>query len=395
MKKLMVLGLLALAACGDDDENNDAADTCPYSRALPTQADYCSGEPANVALSGPCTIEVANPRRLLVTTTDFTTGAVSVVDAQTSTVQPDVRSATSDSIPFFAGGHAQILSRFNFNRLDVLDPSSLALQSQTSLTDTCSSNVNPQSIAVRSDGIAFIPTLGDTAIQIIDTTKPAGETLVGRVPMQQYADADGIPELGFSITCGDVTFVTAQRLANFAPTGSELLVPVDMNACTSAESQAMELLGNTAKQARNDGRDASGHTAFVLTTGIERVNLAERTVAWQVPASAFEALGIFGFQLQSFDVHGADTAYVAAAKSDFSSVDILRVALDGSSIEVVISGVNAVEKTLEIIGDTLWFGDTTFGSEGMRAYDLTQDPPEQIAGPLSTGLPPYSVVAIP
>jgi hypothetical protein len=61
----------------------------------------------------------------------------------------------------------------------------------------------------------------------------------------------------------------------------------------------------------------------------------------------------------------------------------------------VISGLNATEKTLEIVADELWFGDTTTGSEGVRVYDLTVNPPSLVAGPLSTGLPPASMLAIP
>ncbi len=133
-----------------------------------------------------------------------------------------------------------------------------------------------------------------------------------------------------------------------------------------------------------------------MTTGIERVDLASLTTTWAVSDSAFAANDIAGFQLTSFDVLDASTAYVAAYTSDFSTMNIWKVALDGTgTMSIAVTGVNAVEKTLEIIGNTLFFGDTTAGAEGARLYDLTVEPPAEVGAPLGTGLAPYSMVAIP
>jgi hypothetical protein len=146
---------------------------------------------------------------------------------------------------------------------------------------------------------------------------------------------------------------------------------------------------------RQDPSDTTGHSVVVLSTGIERVDLATGSVSWIVPDTALEAAGIGGYQPQSFDFHGEDTIYLAAYRSDYSAVDVWRFDLTDDTPEVVISELNAREKTLEVIGDELWFGDTTAGQEGLRVYDLTKDPPALIAGPLGVGLPPKSMLAIP
>lgn len=398
MKKLWLLGLIAIAACGDDEEDTGGAVTleCPYSQTLATQADYCSGT-TSFAVSDACSFEVADPTRLLMTTTDYSTGAVSVFDLATNTVHADVRAAESDSIPFYSNATAYILSRMSFDRVDVLDSATLALEHQVSLADSCVTSTNPHSVVAREDGVIFVPAYGDTDVQVVDVTRAAGETLVGRIPMQQFADADGTPELGLAFSCGNTMFVAAERLdPTFAATGPALLIAVDMNGCTSSD-EPLSLLSATGnpKQVRNDVRDATGRTGLVLTTGIERVDLANRTVEWQVSEEVFNANGLFGYQVQSFDLYGDATAYVAAYTDDFSASDIWRVALDGSAMTKVVTGVSAGEKTLEVVGDRLYFGDRTSGGEGVRVYDLTQDPPALIAGPFDTGLPPASMVAIP
>jgi len=50
-------------------------------------------------LDVPCDVDIADPSRLLVTTTDFATGAVSVVDLASGVVDTDVAAATTDSVP--------------------------------------------------------------------------------------------------------------------------------------------------------------------------------------------------------------------------------------------------------------------------------------------------------
>ncbi len=63
-------------------------------------------------------------------------------------------------------------------------------------------------------------------------------------------------------------------------------------------------------------------------------------------------------------------------------------------LSAALGGFNSVERALEVIGDELWVGDSTLGASGLRVFDLTNNF-EALAGPLTTGLPPYSMIAIP
>src|SRR5262249_4324170 len=63
-------------------------------------------------LDAPCELDAAAPTRLLVTTTDFSTGAVSIVDLASATVTSDVASATTDSIPAWHDGLGVLVNRY-------------------------------------------------------------------------------------------------------------------------------------------------------------------------------------------------------------------------------------------------------------------------------------------
>ena len=77
---------------------------------------------------------------------------------------------------------------------------------------------------------------------------------------------------------------------------------------------------------------------------------------------------------------------------------LLRASLDDDApLQPIAGGLQSIERTLEVVGDTLWFGDRNHATPGMRAWDLSTDPPTpRFAGkPLSTGLAPYAAIAVP
>jgi hypothetical protein len=348
-------------------------------------------------------VETTEPGRLVVTTSDDSTGGVSVVDVGDRKVQTDVALSENDSRPFFAGDQVYVIHRLGFDRIDILDPNDgFRLIGQHPVSEEAGSrSPNPQAIALASDGGAFVSNFGSPFLHVYDLEQPPGESLVKRIDLSGFADADGRPEQSLLVSCGSTLFVAARRLDNdFQRTGPEILIPIDAASCQPYE-QTLTNLGWFARAVRQDPSDHQGHTVVMLTTGLERVNLATGDVSWLVSDETLASVGIEGFQAQSFDFHGKDTVYLAAYRADYSAVDVWRISLaDGPSKaeappQVVITGLNATEKTLEIIADELWFGDTTTGGEGLRVYDLTVSPPRLVAGPLSTGLPPASMLAIP
>lgn len=374
--------------------------------------DPCAGEPSATALpgpvvlDGPCGNDVDAPTRLLVTTTDFSTGAVSVVDVGTMTVAKDVALGTTDAIPTHTDGLAVLVHRYRFDWVEFLDPANAwAKVADVPITASCTDAPNPQSIVFAPAGRGYVTQLDVPEIAIIERASSAA---VGAIDMRGVPDDDGNPDLGTSIACGSIMWAVVQRLdPDYARIGPDELVAIDMIAAQPIDLdaskdgvQGLRSAGAWLRQLRRDPGDASGHTVLALSTGLERFDLAASMVSWAVPPERFAAAGIADLlQPQAFAMNEAGTlAYVAAYDADFGQVQLYEVGLDDAAPQVPRSfaqGHDSVERTLERIGEQLWYGSTRRTAPGLFVFDLRGDPPTQIAGPLSVGLPPFSLVAMP
>jgi len=374
--------------------------------------DPCGGEPSAtvlpgpVVLDGPCGNDVDAPTRLLVTTTDFSTGAVSVVDVGTMTVAKDVALGTTDAIPTHTDGLAVLVHRYRFDRVELLDPANAWTKvADIPITASCTDAPNPQSIVFAPDGRGYVTQLDVPEIAIVDR---ASSSTVGAIDMRGVPDDDGNPDLGTSIACGSIMWAVVQRLdPDYARIGPDELVAIDMIAAQPIDLdaskdgvQGLRSEGAWLRQLRRDPGDASGHTVLALSTGLERFDLAAGMVSWAVPPARFAAAGIADLpQPQAFAMNETGTlAYVAAYDADFGQVQLYEVGLDDAAPQVPRSfaqGHDSVERTLERIGEQLWYGSTRRTAPGLFVFDLRGDPPTQIAGPLSVGLPPFSLVAMP
>lgn len=358
-------------------------------------------------LTAPCSGPVADPGHLLITTTDFSTGAVSLLDLRTATVTPDLALGSTDAVPFYADGRAFVLHRFMIDALDVLAPDTLALLGQVGLAAADVPSTNPHALAL-ADDLAYVTLFATPQLQVLDLADPAAPHLAATIDLCPLADADGNPEASLIIRCGDALFVSVQRLDRdhgFALTGEhDHLAAIDRTTGrihdldpAAPGVQPLPLLGPWAKQWRLDPGDPDGHTLLVLSSGLERIDLATGSVTWAVHPDRLVPLGITDYrQPQAFD-STAEHLYLAAYTADFDAVLLARVALTADTPpELLADDLQSVEQTLEVTGDTLWFGDRSHGRAGLRAWDLSVTPPKpRFSGPLSTGLAPYSLIAIP
>ncbi|MEZ4454100.1 MAG: hypothetical protein R3B09_31890 [Nannocystaceae bacterium] len=393
---------LALPACsggaGESDTDTDTASTSESESESDTTTDT-AGDTAGVELDGACEGPLAEGGRLAVVGTDFVTGSVSSVDVATSEVTLDVAAATTDTVAVAHGDALYLIHRYGTNRVDVVGGGSYSV-----VVDGVA-EPNPQALAVGADGLGYLTLFGAPEVQIIDLG--AAPSKVGAIPLTDFADADGNPEAGVAIACGTRLVVGVQRLVDFAPVDHSILVVLDTGARAVIDVdpategvQGIELLGAFPRQIRVDPADPSGATLLVLTDGIERVHLPTATSTWATDRAALEAAGLTGYAPQAFVVDAAGTvAYLTAADGDYPGAAVWRIGLDGgapTTPEKLIVGVASSEKLLERIGDTLWVGDASPDQSGLRTWDLGVDPPvETTTSPLSTGLPPYTMVVRP
>lgn len=413
---LLALGTLAAAACGDPlldpGDGSTGPDMAPAVEPL-------RGWPQ---LEAPCALDPA-PTGLLLTTTDFSTGALTHVDTTTRTVTPDVALGTPDAVPFWHAGRAYVVHRFQYDFVDVLrrDPSWSSM-GQHDLADADVRAPNPQSIAFDADGLAYVPLFGPARIDVLDLTQPPGQSRVGAIDLSPIADADGSPEASLSVMCDQTLFVSAQRLdteGGFIPVDHDILAAIDPTSGAVYDrdpdrdgTQGIELQGTWLKQLRRDPTDPEGLTLLGLTTGIERLDLRAGTSSWLVAPAAFETASIRHYQLPiAFDISSDGRVLVVAAYGPppgddvdctadpgpcFDQARLFYAELDAPAPTLIpfADEFDAVERTLEIVGDEVWFGSRRSSAPGLFVFDLLTLPPVLLDGPLSTGLPPYAMTVI-
>jgi hypothetical protein len=340
------------------------------------------------------------PDWLIVTSTDFSTGAVSIIETGTRVARTDLALASTDAIPYVHDDHVYVLNRFMFDYIDVLDPTAdLALLNQVPINSTSAESTNPHAVAFGPDGLAFVGLYGAPELAIYDLMAPAEDARQDLIDLSALADSDGVPEVDLVWAQGQRIWLAAQRLDRengWRSVAPDLLVAVDPVSRTLVElssgedSGAMELPGRWPKQRRLDPLDEGA--AFLLNDGLLRLTGLDGDAPeaeWIVSPAQWAAVAITEpSQPQSFALSSDGTQlFVAAYTQDFSQVRIHRVGRDGAGLMTIVDGLAAVERSLEAVDDVLWFGDTSPSGHGLRAFDLDG----RSLGPrLSLGLPPFA-----
>lgn len=409
--KSSLLVLVGLCACADPLlPPEDAGDDRPPAPLQP-------GHPEPAA----CEVGRLDAQTLVVTTTDFATGAVTVVDAA-GTVRTDVAVGSPDAIPYPAPDGAAIVHRHGYDFVDMLQPGAWRSAGQHALEASDAASPNPHAIAFDEDGLGYVTLFGSSELLVFDPSASPGESVVETIQLSPFADDDGRPEASLTVRCGDTLWVGVQRLdvpGGYRRVDDDLLVAIDLDTRTpwdfdeeSPGGQGLPLQGAWLRQVRASHQD-SARVVLGLTSGIERIDLEAFESRWLVPPEAFAAAGIHHYlQPLAFDVGPQGrwawvAAYVAADGDDvdctvdptpcFEQARLFEVDLLAEAPMLTPFGqpFQAVERTVERVSDTLWVGSREIGAPGLYTYDLTTHPPTLQGGPLSTGLPPYSITGLP
>ncbi|KIG16986.1 hypothetical protein DB30_03583 [Enhygromyxa salina] len=365
-------------------------------------------------LDGPCRAPISEPSHLVVTSTDFNTGAVGLVDVQAHSVSPDLALASSDAVPIVDAGRVFVINRFGFDYIDELDPDDqLALIHEWPIQAATPANqdapANPHALALDLAGHAWVTLHGAPELQRFAFPTLHGARVHAELAadLSSFSDDDGVPELSRVIGCGEHLFVSAERIdrEQWIPAAQTLLIPFRPGAAPAlfefdAERpgpDGIRLLGVGVGPWRLDPGDASGTVIVLLNSGLERIDLAGGTSEWVVPEQVFAELGYDRLQLSGFDFDSTGRAWISAATPDFASFALLRVDLSGPAPALVteVEGLESVTGALEIVGDQAWFADTTIGASGLRVFDLSQSPVAELPeSPLAVGLAPMNMAPL-
>jgi hypothetical protein len=140
----------------------------------------------------------------VVTTTDFSVGALVTVDLDTHEVQ-EVTAISSDPVVRVDAGLVFQINRWMFDSVRVYEPPNLQQPVIEFSTDAGS---NPHD-AVLCDGAIFVSRYDADSIGIYDLDTGIA---VGEIDLSPWADEDGLPEASTLVRHGETVYVGLQRL---------------------------------------------------------------------------------------------------------------------------------------------------------------------------------------
>jgi hypothetical protein len=327
-----------------------------------------------------------------VITTDFATGALSVVDVDSRQVTPNVASIHSDATLRLYGGLIYVVNRFGGDNIQVIDP---ANGYSTVRQFSTGNGSNPQDIAFASASKAYVSRYGSSDLLIVD---PRNGSTLGTISLAAFADSDGLPEMARMAIVRQYLFVACQRLTNFAASNPSMVVVIDIGTDKVVDAQplvpgiqAITLTGrNPFTDFAYDAQDdelliGCAGTFGVLDGGIERidpVHLGSRGFAITETALGGDVNDI-GWVSPSHSY-----AIVNDAAFNASVVAWNEIAADTIRTVYAPGGFHLADCEANGRGE-LWVADNATVTPGIRIFRVGAD--TLIAGPLSTGLPPNQI----
>jgi hypothetical protein len=342
--------------------------------------------------------------RAYVTTTDFSTGALSAVTLASRAVATDVASVHSDATLRWWGGRLYVVNRYGQDNIQVIDPA----QGYATLRQFSTGNgSNPQDIAVVSATKAYVSCYALAQVLVVD---PSAGTVTGSVSLAPLAGSDGVPEAARMALVDGHLFVALQRLVGFAPAETSLVAVIDTAADTLVDVhpgrpgvQGIPLVGRdpvtTFEYDPFGGRLLIGCAgAFgALDGGIEAIPVVRGDVI--DPLAPLWASSGFVITEQALGGDIGDLAfllpghsYATVSDASFHTSVVAWSALTGQKRATVYAsdGFDLPDMAVSPARDELWVCDTRYAAPGLRVFRCSDDAP--LAGPLPTGLPPYQIV---
>ena len=344
--------------------------------------------------------------RGFVLTTDYTSGTVSVVDLATRVVTCDVADVSPDPVGRWYQGSLYVVNRYGYDNVQVIAP---AQGYATVRQFSVGNGTNPQDIAFASRSKAYVSRLGSPDLLIVN---PSTGASLGTIGLAAWADADGNPEAAHLAVVGNLLFVALERLANFVPADTGLVVVVDMRADTvydvdplTAGKQVVRLSGlnpSTAFAAVPGGGAPPELHLYIgctgqwglLDGGIEDIVVPTQGGAepWAVRSAGFAITEVaLGGDVVDVAGYGPERSYAIVADLSSNTSLVSWDPATGTKLATlyVPGGFSLSDAALDDRRE-LYVCNGSFGAPGLRVFRADDGTP--LAGPLPVCLPPVQIV---
>lgn len=331
----------------------------------------------------------------LVVTSDYQDGSFALIDMQALDAWTSPLAFHPDAVcrydpltrtPF-------MISRLGADAIEVLDPE----QGWTVAAEyAVGSGSNPQDIAVVAPDRAYVLRYADPELLVVHPLTGATQ---GRVDLSAYADADGVPEMAYSLVHGGRVYVALQRLVDFEPGDYSSLLVIDGAS------------GTVEREIRLSTRDPFAPLRYV--PALDAISVPEVGLFGELDGGvellAPDAAGPAGLVVTEAELGGdlvdalvvdATRGYAVIAVADGGGQQHTElVRFDPSSGQrratlLAAAGFDYSFMALSPDRRQLWLTDRTRSAPGVRVFSVADDR-QLTAAPIDTGLPPFMICFVP
>lgn len=335
----------------------------------------------------------------LIITTDYQTGAYSVINPITREAFNSIDMIHQDSVCRFDSitGTPFIIARLGSDAVDTVTPAA-----SWSITGEFSvgAGSNPQDIAVVNSEMAYVALYEKPHLLKVN---PITGALLGTVDLSPYADADGIPEVGWLYAMNGKLYVLLQRLSRpqgFLPTDySSLLI---LNAITGVVEKELRLaqtnpFGKLRFNALlnrfvivESGVFTTMQDGMPIDGAIEYFDAETETLSGAVITA--QALG---GDIVDAVVVSETRGYAVVGVRKGTSAETHVVAFNpttGEKGKTLLASDTWVFNFIELTpdGSELWVADRSRNAPGIRIFNTLTDV-EITQSPIDVGLPPFMI----
>ncbi|MDH5517575.1 MAG: hypothetical protein OEY36_07110 [Gammaproteobacteria bacterium] len=175
------------------------------------------------------------------TSTDYTTGAISVITGDDNRIAAnELLAGNSDRTVNTFNDHFYILDRetqSTITKFNIIDSTYPVWQysSQDALNEA--SSTNPHQIVFLSETKAYVLRYNRSTIWVVNpSATTAADFKTGEIDLSAYADVDGAPEMTMGVIANGKLFVAMQRLEYWSPVNNAYIAVIDTATDTEIDT---------------------------------------------------------------------------------------------------------------------------------------------------------------